>query len=67
LNATGDLVSILSQPLDFNVDYIQSKSDEQILIKIQFGFTVKLNSIVLFNFEENTSPKKIKLFINNEV
>jgi hypothetical protein len=67
LNATGDLVSILSQPLDSNVDYIQSKSDEQILIKIQFGFTVKLNSIVLFNFEENTSPKKIKLFINNEV
>eukprot|EP01080_Neovahlkampfia_damariscottae_P008273 gene8273-98_t len=65
LNATGDLTSILSQPMDLSEDYIESKVDDQILINIQFGFTVKLNSLTLFGSNEKSSPKKIKIYIND--
>lgn len=66
LNGDGDLSSILTQPNNINEEFIKSKSDEQMLIKIKFGFTCKLNSLILYNFDVKTLPSKIKIFINHE-
>lgn len=36
------------------------------LIKIKFGFTCKVNSLLIYHFDPKTIPSKIKLFINKE-
>ena len=46
--------------------YLESDTDEQLLIKITFKEKVKLHSLVIQGIED-FGPEKVKLFINRQV
>jgi hypothetical protein len=47
-------------------DYIESDDDEQLIIHIPFTSSIKLKSISLLGFNDETTPNIMKVFINND-
>ena len=44
--------------------YLESDTDEQLLVNIRFNQSVKLSSIILKGPDDGHAPKRIKLFTN---
>lgn len=49
-----------------HTDYVQSDTDSELLFNIPFTGNIKLKGIILIGANDNSHPKKLRLFKNRE-